>query len=285
MAFSSVRANRGVAVAAKAPLARTTGRKQVLVEARAARAGVGLLGTKAGMTTIFQEDGTAVACTVIGFESSNYVTDIMTKDKNGYDAVQVCAAPLHSCPSHQPRIASWWCTHTFIHAHTVALYNLVTSGGSLLRERTDSDLVREAGPLLHMSLTISCASCPRTCHSCLQVGYKVVKEKNIKKPEQGHCKKAGTPLLRHLKEFKVKDAGQLDGYEVGKEIAVDSLFEQGQLVDVSGMTIGKGFQGTVKRWGHARGPMTHGEPSTASCSCRYFDSHTSGRTGAVARWC
>ena len=48
------------------------------------------MGTKAGMTTIFQEDGTAVACTVIGFESSNYVTQLMTKESHGYDAVQVC---------------------------------------------------------------------------------------------------------------------------------------------------------------------------------------------------
>jgi large subunit ribosomal protein L3 len=58
---------------------------------------VGIMGTKAGMTTIFQEDGTAVPCTVIGFESPNYVTSVLTKEANGYDAVQVrCCCVLPS---------------------------------------------------------------------------------------------------------------------------------------------------------------------------------------------
>ena len=92
----------------------------------------------------------------------------------------------------------------------------------------------------------------------LQIGYHVVKEKNIKKPELGHCNKNGTPPLRHLREFKVKDASALEGYEVGKEIELDALFEKDQLVDVAGTTVGKGFQGTIKRWGHKRGLMTHG---------------------------
>lgn len=91
-----------------------------------------------------------------------------------------------------------------------------------------------------------------------QVGYHIVKEKNIKKPELGHCNKAGTPPLRHLREFRVKDPAMLEGYEVGKEIELGTLFEKDQLVDVAGTTVGKGFQGTVKRWGHKRGLMTHG---------------------------
>jgi ribosomal protein L3 len=91
-----------------------------------------------------------------------------------------------------------------------------------------------------------------------QVGYKVVREKNIKNPELGHCKKAGTPPLRHLVEFKVKSAEQLEGMDVGSEVDLASLFEPNQLVDVAGRSIGKGFAGSIKRWGHARGPMTHG---------------------------
>ena len=89
MAFSSVHANRGTRIEVRAPAPRNVARRNLVVEARAPRAGVGIMGTKAGMTTIFQEDGTAVACTVIGFESSNYVTGLMTKEAHGYDAVQV----------------------------------------------------------------------------------------------------------------------------------------------------------------------------------------------------
>lgn len=92
----------------------------------------------------------------------------------------------------------------------------------------------------------------------LQVGYKVVREKNIKKPEKGHCDKAGTPPLRHLVEFKVKSASQLEGMDVGSVVDMATLFQPDQLVDIAGMSIGKGFQGNVKRWGHHRGPMTHG---------------------------
>lgn len=92
----------------------------------------------------------------------------------------------------------------------------------------------------------------------MQLGYKVVREKNIKKPEIGHCTKAGTPLLRHLKEFKVKDGSTLDGLDVGKEIDMNEIFSKGDMVDCSGMSIGKGFQGNIKRWGHKRGLMSHG---------------------------
>ena len=92
----------------------------------------------------------------------------------------------------------------------------------------------------------------------MQVGYKEVREKNIKKPELGHCNKAGTPPLRHLVEFKVKSAESLEGMDVGTKLDLSNFFEPEQLVDIAGMTIGKGFQGSIKRWGHARGPMTHG---------------------------
>lgn len=94
MAFSSVQANRGTRLQVRAPIPRHVGRRNLVVEARAPKAGVGIMGTKAGMTTIFQEDGTAVPCTVIGFESSNYVTGVMTKESNGYDAVQVLALQI-----------------------------------------------------------------------------------------------------------------------------------------------------------------------------------------------
>lgn len=94
-----------------------------------------------------------------------------------------------------------------------------------------------------------------------------MKEKNLKKPEVGHCKKAGVPPLRHLCEFKVKDAGQLEDMEVGQQIDMTKLFEKDQVVDVAGMTIGKGFQGSIKRWGHKRGPMSHGTCTPCPVAC------------------
>jgi large subunit ribosomal protein L3 len=117
----------------------------------------------------------------------------------------------------------------------------------------------------------------------LQVGYHIVKETRIKKPELGHCNKAGTPPLRHLREFRVKDPAQLQGLEVGKEIALDTLFEKDQLVDIAGTTIGKGFQGTIKRWGHKRGLMSHGAlraDQAASC-CHRPKSSELGRSSVL----
>lgn len=89
MALSSVRARGGTRLVAKQPARRVRGRTCLTVEARSYRAGVGLMGTKAGMTTLFQENGDAVTVTVIGFESPNYITQKFTKDEHGYDAVQV----------------------------------------------------------------------------------------------------------------------------------------------------------------------------------------------------
>eukprot|EP00887_Chlorella_sp_A99_P002501 scaffold6.g2501.t1 len=95
-------------------------------------------------------------------------------------------------------------------------------------------------------------------YTAVQVGYKVVPERKLNKPELGHCSKAGAPPLKHLREFKVKDAS---GYEAGQQLDVEALFAVGDLVDVAGTTIGKGFQGGIKRWGFARGLMTHGSKS------------------------
>ena len=92
--LSSVRSNAGQRLQAQAPVRRTFVRGGLVVEARARRAGVGLLGTKAGMTSINSEDGKQLfACTVIGFESPNFVTQKLTKELNGYDALQVLDLP------------------------------------------------------------------------------------------------------------------------------------------------------------------------------------------------
>jgi len=91
-------------------------------------------------------------------------------------------------------------------------------------------------------------------YEAVQVGYQDVREKLVTKPVQGHIKKAGAPLRRYLKEYKVDDMG---AYELGQEIKVD-VFEKGDIVDVQGTSKGKGFQGTIARHGFARGPLTHG---------------------------
>ena len=87
--LTSVRANAGQQVALRTQVARVSRTPTLQVTARAQKAGVGLLGTKAGMTTIFQENGDAVPCTIIALESANYVTQIFNHKEHGYDAVQV----------------------------------------------------------------------------------------------------------------------------------------------------------------------------------------------------
>ena len=93
-------------------------------------------------------------------------------------------------------------------------------------------------------------------YKSVQIGFKEVKAKALSKPEIGHLKKAGdeVPPLRHLKEYRLED---VSGYETGQAIKAD-IFSDGQLVDVSGKTIGRGFAGYQKRHNFRRGSMSHG---------------------------
>eukprot|EP00191_Tetraselmis_sp_GSL018_P003937 CAMPEP_0177603836 /NCGR_PEP_ID=MMETSP0419_2-20121207/15754_1 /TAXON_ID=582737 /ORGANISM="Tetraselmis sp., Strain GSL018" /LENGTH=280 /DNA_ID=CAMNT_0019097693 /DNA_START=85 /DNA_END=927 /DNA_ORIENTATION=+ len=152
------------------------------IQAGSFEAGVGVMGTKAGMTQIFSDDG--LLCnpvTIIGFEDSgNKISMIKTADTDGYTAVQVA--------------------------------------------------------------------------------YKEGKAKNMKKPEMGHLKKAGIDApLTQLTEFRVKEIPA--EYEVGQQLNPCEMFQEGDLIDVAGTSTGKGFQGTVKRYGMAVGPMSHGSKS------------------------
>lgn len=135
---------------------------------------VGLLGKKVGMTQIFDNEGAAIPVTVIQL-GENIVTGTMTKEKNGYTAVQL--------------------------------------------------------------------------------GGFVVKEKKLNKPELGNLQKRELPLLEPLKEFRVDDTSS---FKVGEPVTADSLLKEGMKVDVQGKSIGKGFQGTIKRYNAGRGPMSHG---------------------------
>jgi large subunit ribosomal protein L3 len=134
---------------------------------------VGLIGRKAGMTQVFQPDGTMVAVSVLQV-TPNVVTRVRTPDRDGYAAVQVG-----------------------------------TNEG-----------------------------------------------KRLTKPVAGQLK--DLPQVATLREFRVADGSDLEGYELGQRLAVGDLFAEGDLVDVTGVSKGKGFAGHVKRHHFSRGPKTHG---------------------------
>lgn len=136
----------------------------------------GILGKKLGMTQIFTPEGVVIPVTVVE-ATPNVVVRNMTKEQNGYHAVQL--------------------------------------------------------------------------------GFGVVKEKHLRKPNKGHFEKAGVQAAKFLREIRL---GEASTHEVGSEILVD-IFEDGELVDVTGTSKGKGFAGTIKRHGFARGPMSHGSKS------------------------
>lgn len=91
-------------------------------------------------------------------------------------------------------------------------------------------------------------------YEAIQLGVEDKREKRSNKPGKGHASKANTAPKRFVKEIRGVEIG---GYEVGQEVKVD-LFAEGEMVDVSGISKGKGFQGVIKRHGQSRGPMAHG---------------------------
>ena len=92
-------------------------------------------------------------------------------------------------------------------------------------------------------------------YSALQLGMGATTQKRIGLPRTGHLKKAGVDPMRRLREFRVDST---EGYEAGAEVKVDSVFSEGDRVDVRGTSKGKGFAGTVKRHNFAISDMTHG---------------------------
>src|SRR4029450_530047 len=94
-------------------------------------------------------------------------------------------------------------------------------------------------------------------YAAVQLAYGEVKQGKLTRAEEGHTKKAGAGPLRHLVEFRDEDLGAEEGPKIGDDVTVES-FEAGQRVKVSGISIGKGFQGGIKRHNFSRGPVTHG---------------------------
>ncbi|WP_110926002.1 50S ribosomal protein L3 [Bacillus massiliglaciei] len=91
-------------------------------------------------------------------------------------------------------------------------------------------------------------------YEAIQVGFEDKREKLSNKPAKGHAEKANTAPKRFIREFR---GANLDEYEIGQEVKVD-IFAEGDIVDVTGISKGKGFQGAIKRHGQSRGPMAHG---------------------------
>ncbi|XP_061372456.1 large ribosomal subunit protein uL3c [Gastrolobium bilobum] len=154
------------------------GKGKGLVVVMSMEAGIGVMGTKLGMMSYFEEDGVVVPVTVVGFKEGNIVTQIKSEATDGYNAVQV--------------------------------------------------------------------------------GYRRLRDRKLTKPEMGHLQKVGAIPMRHLQEFRLQS---VDGFDPNQRLIFDEIFKEGDLVDVSGTTIGKGFQGGIKRHGFKRGPMSHGSKS------------------------
>ncbi len=91
-------------------------------------------------------------------------------------------------------------------------------------------------------------------YEAIQVGYKEVKPKSLNKPELGHLSKSSAPPLRHLREYHLDNTSE---FAMGQQIKAD-IFSPGQIVDVAGISIGRGFAGNQKRNNFGRGPMSHG---------------------------
>ena len=115
--------------------------------------------------------------------------------------------------------------------------------------RVERVTVLEAGPCPVLAIRTPDAD----GYEAVQLGFGSVREKALSKGELGHLKKADAPPLRTIKEFR-DEAGELT---VGETVTVEA-FEVGQTVKVSGVSKGKGFQGTIKRHNFHAGPKSHG---------------------------
>lgn len=91
-------------------------------------------------------------------------------------------------------------------------------------------------------------------YEAIQLGFVTVDDKKANKPQKGHFAKAGTSVMKHLKEFRLED---ISGYKIGDTVTA-SAFAAGEKVDITGITKGRGYTGAVKRWNNHVLRMTHG---------------------------
>jgi len=110
--------------------------------------------------------------------------------------------------------------------------------------------VIEAGPLV----VVQKKTVEIDGYSAIQVGFTNIKEQRMNKPKKGHFEKGNLEYKKYLKEFLVDNPEE---YEIGQEIKADT-FAEGEMVDVTGISKGKGTQGVIKRHGFSKGRETHG---------------------------
>lgn len=91
-------------------------------------------------------------------------------------------------------------------------------------------------------------------YNAIQLGFDPKKESRTNRPLKGHFAKAGAKPVKFIKEIRTNN---LDDITVGQELTVD-MFNEGDVVDVTGTSLGRGFTGVIKRYGFGRGPMSHG---------------------------
>ncbi len=123
--------------------------------------------------------------------------------------------------------------------------------------------VVEAGPCV----VLQKKTVERDGYAALQVGYQPVETSRLSRPQIGHARRAGRGGFTYLRELKFDNCDQ---YSVG-DVLTSDLFVAGDIVDVTGISIGKGFQGVIKRWGFKGGRASHGSnfhraPGSIGCS-------------------
>ncbi len=129
--------------------------------------------------------------------------------------------------------------------------------------------VIEAGPCVVTQIK----TVEKDGYGAVQLGFGTAKPKRVNRPMRGHLDKVRAVsgdenYPRVLREFKVDDPA---AFQMGQKMTVQDVFNIGEFVDVTGITKGRGFTGTVKRWGFHRGPVTHGcknirEPGSTGCA-------------------
>lgn len=127
-----------------------------------------------------------------------------------------------------------------------------------------TQMFREDGTMIPVTVVLA-GPCPvvqkksveHDGYEAVQVAFKPIREKLCTKPMLGHFKKAGVEAHRYTREFKFDDTA---AYEVGQVIKAD-IFANGDYVDVTATSKGKGFEGNIKRWNQGRGRKTHGSHS------------------------
>uniref|UniRef100_A0A7C2P480 Large ribosomal subunit protein uL3 n=1 Tax=candidate division WOR-3 bacterium TaxID=2052148 RepID=A0A7C2P480_UNCW3 len=115
--------------------------------------------------------------------------------------------------------------------------------------------VIEAGPCT----VIQGKTLERDGYTAIKVGYGEVEAKKLNKPQLGEMRKALGEREKYpalvVKEFRVDDVSK---FQIGQEIKIEDLFTEGERIDITGISKGKGFQGVIKRWGFSGGPKSHG---------------------------